>query len=169
MKLKLLISVLAANLLNATALAANTVNINIKGNLILNPPCEITGAQGSTVEVDFADMVIRKITGNNYQQPIPYTLICDASEATNVALTIKGTGASFNNNVLKTSNTQLGLRFASMDNSNPKFVDLGQAIRFTNNQRPIINVYPLINKDVAITSIAAGKFTATATLEASYP
>ncbi|MGJ3355334.1 fimbrial protein [Providencia sp. Je.9.19] len=161
--------ILACGMLPTSAFAANSVTVNFKGNLILNPPCELTGTGSNTVEVDFKDMVIRKITGTNFQQPLPYKLTCDAEDATRVALTIKGTGSSFNNAALKTSNTNLGLRFATMSGSSPTFVGLGQPIVFTNNQRPTFNVYPLINSGVAASSIAAGGFTASATLEASYP
>lgn len=150
--------------------AANSVTVNIKGNLILNPPCEITGVGGGPVEVDFSDMVIRKITGTNYQQAVPYTLTCDAADNTRVALTFKGTGATFNAAALRTSNTNLGIRFASVSGGTPTFVALNTgAITFNNNQRLTINAYPVINGGIAVTNIAAGTFTSSATLEASYP
>ncbi|OHT25735.1 hypothetical protein A3Q29_12075 [Providencia stuartii] len=92
-----------------SAQAANTVQINIKGNLILNPPCDISGPGNGPIDVDFSDMVIRKITGNNYQQPVNYTLTCDAPDTTNVALTFVGDGVQLNSvNALKPTMTIWG-------------------------------------------------------------
>ncbi|EMB3084694.1 hypothetical protein CHI95_18750 [Providencia rettgeri] len=156
-------------LFTSSTLAADSVTVNIKGNLILNPPCEISGVGNGPIEVDFKDMVIRTITGTNFPQPVPYTLKCDADGATNVALRFKGDGAKFNSNVLKTSNDNLGIRFATVSGSSPTFFALNTDIRFTNSQRPTIRAYPLLNPGVAVNSIAGGGFTSTVTLEASYP
>lgn len=151
--------------------ADKSVIINIKGNLIMNPPCEITGPGNKPVQIDFSDMVIRKITGSNYGQPVNYTLTCDASDSTQVALTFKGVAVTLNKqSVLKTSNTNLGIRFAKGAVSNPTFVALNnEQILFTNKDRPTLSAFPIINSAVATTSIAPGAFDASATLEASYP
>ncbi|MEX6319190.1 fimbrial protein [Providencia huaxiensis] len=159
-----LVSILSIQI--PSALAANSVRINFKGNLIQNPPCEITGLNGNEITIDFQDMVIRNITGMNYIQEIKYKLTCDAPNNTGLSLSIKGTAASFNTNLLTTSNTNLGISFYSgFTNLSTIRVNL-DPIKFPNSRRDPIYANPVINAKAA--NITAGSFTATATLLAEY-
>lgn len=166
---KLILGVLlsAGLLFTASSIAANSIVVNFKGNLILNPPCEITGIDNGPISVDFSDMVIRKITGTAYKQQVRYKLTCDASDTTKVALTFKGDGASFNSSALRTlENPDLGIGF--LDTNYPIRLNIDPII-FDNNKPTTIYAYPIINKGVDISKIKSGAFTAGATLEASYP
>ncbi|MBQ0666861.1 fimbrial protein, partial [Providencia rettgeri] len=112
------------------------------------------------------DMVIRNITGMNYMQEIKYKLTCDAPNNTGLSLSIKGTAASFNTNLLTTSNTNLGISFYSgSTNLSTIRVNL-DPIKFPNSRRDPIYANPVINAKAA--NITAGSFTATATLLAEY-
>ncbi|HEM7146926.1 TPA: fimbrial protein [Providencia stuartii] len=153
--------------------AANSVDIKIKGNLILNPPCEITGVGSDSIEIDFGDMVIRNISYANNRQLIPYNLKCDASDDTKVSLTVKGRSAIFETtSTLMTSNKNLGIAFASTNEGSTTIRRLllnTDPVLFTNKNRPDIYAYPVVNSNVSVNSITAGAFDATALLEASYP
>lgn len=159
------------SMFSSSALAANSVTVNFKGKLILNPPCDISGVNNGPIEIDFGDVVIRNVTSNylEYRKPIPYTLTCDASETTRVALTFKGTGTTYDSGALGSNNPNFGIRFSHDVASVNTRILLNQAFPFTNNERPTLYAYPAINNAVPVTSIAAGTFTASATLEASYP
>lgn len=152
-----------------SVLAESSVTMNFKVNLILNPPCDITGEGGGPIEVDFGDLVIRKIpiaNGYTYVQPVPYKLTCDAPDTTEVALTFKGLGATFDDGALRSSNANLGIKF--LVGAYPIRLNI-DPMKFPNNRHDTIYAYPVRNNGVPVTSIVAGTFTAAATLEASYP
>lgn len=146
-------------------MAANSVKVNFKGNLIQNPPCDISAPSGGDINVDFDDMVIRKITGSTYRKPVPYKLICDAPDNTGVALTMTGDTATFNTSLLKTSNGNLGLMFYSGASYYPWRVNIDQ-MRFLNSSHDAIYVNPIVNP--AATNVSTGAFTAVATIVATY-
>lgn len=149
-----------------SVLAANSVTVNFKGNLVLNPPCDVTGEGGGPISVDFSDMVIRRIEGTAYKQLVPYQLTCDAPGETVVALTFKGEGAEFDQSALVSSNKNLGFKLLLGASPIRLNIDL---MKFQNNNHSSIYAYPVINSGVAITAINTGPFTASAILEASYP
>lgn len=148
-----------------SGLAANSVNVNFKGNLIQNPPCEITGIDGNQITVDFSDMVIRKITGRTFIQEIKYKLTCDAPDNTGISLTMKGTTSNFNTSLLTTSNANLGISFYASENYYPIRVNV-DPIKFPNNSHDPIYANPVIK--TGATNVATGSFTATATILAEY-
>lgn len=159
-----LVAILSAQI--PSALAANNVKITFKGNLIQNPPCEITGLNGNKIIIDFQDMIIRNITGLNYIQEIKYSLTCDAPNNTGVSLRITGTETDFNANLLTTSNPNLGISFYSGTESLSMVRVNLDSIKFPNSRRERIFANPVIN--TRATNITAGSFTATATLLAEY-
>lgn len=164
----------------ASAQAANSVDIKIKGNLILNPPCELAATGGgSTIEVDFGDIVIRKMetraanssaTTAAYQTPLPFSLKCDAEVGTAVRIGLKGNPASFNNEFLATDNPGVGIQF----------INLGKGTFIPNNtgmrraqiiigQEDSYRFYVVPIRNSLATDISSGAFeSATASLIAEY-
>lgn len=145
--------------------SSNSVKVNFKGNLISNPPCDITGVDGNEITVDFKDMVIRRITGMTYIQEVKYKLTCDAPDNTGISLKIIGDTAGFYSGLLKTNNDNLGIRFHVGDDYYPIRVNT-DPVKFTNNNHNKIYANPIINADA--TNIKAGVFTSTATILAEY-
>ncbi|OHT25734.1 hypothetical protein A3Q29_12070 [Providencia stuartii] len=96
---------------------AESAAVNLKGELIVNPPCELTASNGDGVmELDFGDLVIRKIStatsGRAYRQTIPFKLVCDAPDDTGVYIFVSSErGAPFDNRLVATSNDNVGLMF----------------------------------------------------------
>lgn len=50
-------------------------DITFHGTLVSPPACAIS--DGKTVEVEFRDVIIDNINGNNFRQNVPYTITCD--------------------------------------------------------------------------------------------
>lgn len=146
------------------ACASNSVGLALKGNLIQNPPCILTAEDNTDViSIDFSDMVIRKITGITYRKTVPYKLVCDAPDNTGLEISLKGTVAPFDSNILKTTNKDLGIAFTF---AGTLMIVNGTPMKFKNNERPEITANPVTNSKQ--TNIAAGDFTATATIMVSY-
>ncbi|MGG4610152.1 fimbrial protein [Providencia sp. Me31A] len=164
---------------SSSVLAANTVSINIKGNLILNPPCDITSTGGGdSISIDFNDIVIRNIitqaantsaTTAMYQTPLPIKLECDAEDGTAVRIGLQGAAAAFNSEFLATDNPNIGVQF----------INLGRGTFIPNNTttrraRVLVGtpftfyVVPIRNSSVAANAVRTGAFSATATLVADY-
>ncbi len=161
-----------------SAFATNSANVNFKGNLIVNPPCDLMAEdRGNTISVDFEDIVIRKMetkaanfnaTSAAYQRKLPFILECDAEVGTAVRIQLQGDPASFNSEFLATDNANVGVQF----------INLGKGTFIPNNRtrraQVIVGtpatfyVIPIRNVNVNDTDVRAGGFIATATLVAEY-
>ncbi len=153
-----------------SALATNTVNVGLNGNLIVNPPCELTSVGGSdTINVDFGDIVIRKmgvsLSDRTYIQPLPYQLVCDAPDETSVHIRLKGDTAGFDARLLATKNENVGILFL---NGEGRFSPNTSVAGVTVGYQKVMQVVPIRNNAEGVT-VTAGNFSATATLTAVYP
>lgn len=160
-------------------LAGNTAKINIKGNLIVNSPCDITSTGGSdTISVDFGDIVIRKMetqaantaaTTAMYQTALPIKLTCDAPNDTAVRIGLRGSVAPFNSEFLGTNNPNVGIQFINLGKGTfiPNDTGARRARVFVGTSFTFY-VVPIRNVNVATTAVTAGAFTTTATLVADY-
>nr|WP_314264852.1 fimbrial protein [uncultured Moellerella sp.] len=150
--------------------ASNTSNVALKGNLIVNPPCELTSVDGSdTINVDFGDLVIRKmgvsLSDRTYAQPLPYQLVCDAPGDTGIRIYLKGDSAGFNRSLLATKNENVGILFL---NGTGRFTPNGSWAGMTVGNQTVMQVVPIRNNAEGVT-VEAGSFSAVATLTAAYP
>lgn len=151
--------------------ASNTSNVALKGNLIVNPPCELTSISGDgTISVEFGDIVIRKmstsLSGRVYKQPLPYRLVCDAPDETTVHIYLTSSSkAAFDNRLVGTTNENVGILFL---NNNGLMTPIGNPAGMNVGKQTVIEVVPIRNNAEGVTVIA-GNFSATATLTAVYP
>lgn len=139
---------------------SDNVNFNVKVTVVAKT-CEVN--DNNPITVEFNDMIINKIKDGIYEQPIPYTLDCDGPPAGQLLrLQFLGVGASFNSNLLQTSERDLGLQF-KMDGNN---FNLNSWQNFTyTNTLPSLSVLAVAS---SVGGIEDGEFTATATFNVEY-
>ena len=66
-------------------------NLTFIGHLVTPPVCTISN--NARIDVNFRDVIITRIDGNNYRQPLEYKITCDSSVRDNsMAMTLTLTG-----------------------------------------------------------------------------
>ncbi|CTS48827.1 putative fimbrial protein [Escherichia coli] len=71
-------------------------DITFHGKLVSPPACTIS--DGKTIEVEFTDVIIDNINGDNFRQDVPYEITCDpdvTNDAWEMTLTWTGTQTSY--------------------------------------------------------------------------
>lgn len=79
-------------------------DITFHGTLVSPPACAIS--DGKTVEVEFRDVIIDNINGNNFRQNVPYTITCDPDvrdDAWEMTLSWTGSQTSYDNAAIETN------------------------------------------------------------------
>ncbi|AGE94450.1 fimbrial protein [Citrobacter farmeri] len=157
--MKRIISLLAL-LLPFSVLASG--DMQFRGTLVV-PPCSISN--GEIIKVAFGDdLGVNKIDGNNYKQPVKYTVNCKAGYTVNsLAIVIDTTQhATYDNSAIQTDKPGLGIRI---------LVD-GVAASFSTrivvsdpDSPPAIEAVPVQDQSVTLTE---GAFAATMTLRTDY-
>jgi len=137
--------------------ATITVNVTINAT-----PCKINNNQN--IDVDFGDSVITTdVAKGVVEKDIAYTLDCtnaDQNEA--LAMSIKGTGADFNADVLKTSIPELGINLKADGIDYPLNTELALA---NSSSKP--NLKAVLVQQSG-THLPTGIFTAGATMTVDY-
>ncbi|MDK9637845.1 fimbrial protein [Enterobacter hormaechei] len=142
-----------------SAAHAFSLNVTVSGTVI-DPPCVING--NAPINIDFGNnILIGRIDGNAYEQPIPYTLDCSTATAKTLKLQLKGNGATFDPTVLRTSKAALGIELKS----NGSKLAVNNWENFTDPARPTLSAVLVKNGGGMLTG---GAFTATSTLLVDY-
>jgi type 1 fimbria pilin len=136
-------------------------NLTIRAVIIAPPPCVINS--GSTLNVPFGnDLLTSRIDGVNYRREVPYTVRCDPPVFNNaMTLELKGTAAAFDNNVLSTPKTDLGIKLFANGADWP----LNTPLRFTHPTFPAVQAVPVKR---AGSTLTGGAFATAATLVIEY-
>lgn len=146
--------------------AANSKTIDMTLTVLINggPPCTITGG-----DVEFGNVTISKIDGSNYAQPINYSLNCGSRAADGLKLQIQGTATTINGeSVLKTSVNGLGLQLKATSGGTLLTPGTSSWLNFqckTTTCGPALQATPV---KASGTTLAAGEFSASATLVVEY-
>ena len=136
------------------------IDMNLYGVLIAPPVCTIPG--DSIIYVNLGDRILNsKIDGVNYLTDFSIPISCTGSP-TGVEMSIKGTGASFDNKVLKTPKPGLGIRFLRNGAAQP--INNWFAVDY--HQSVALQAVPVKQAGVAI---SGGAFSATATVTLRLP
>ena len=104
-------ALLLGSLICGTAIADdNLANITIKVT-VNAAPCEINNNQ--LIDVDFGNNIITTdVAGGTVEKSVNYTLDCtNAVQSKTLVMRISGSGADFDNTVLKTNIPELGVKF----------------------------------------------------------
>ncbi len=143
---------------------AETYSLTIKVDII-ESTCDVYGEKGpgNPIEVSFGEININNFTSELYLKNIDYFLDCGDKSLSNPSLKLKfeRPSASFNTDLIETSNPNLGLRIQA-DN---KPLLLNEYHNFTYYRKPSLTVSPVLNKG---TEIELGLFTATGMLKVEY-
>ncbi|MGG4609852.1 fimbrial protein [Providencia sp. Me31A] len=150
--------------------AAQSVGLTIKGKLTIDDPCQISGQNGSPISVNFGDMPISDITGNNFGQSIPYKISCSPGSDTLIILTFVGATMSGQPDALATDNKDLGIRFQYSLSGTRNFARLNTDFVAFNSkgELPVITAYPRVY-NANVSAVKTGAFSASITLRADYP
>ncbi|MCW7763648.1 fimbrial protein [Photorhabdus luminescens] len=133
--------------------------VNIYGVVIAPPPCVINN--GNTIDVDFGDVMITRIDGVNYMQPVKYTVKCEKMPANAMKMMILGNTASFDRTVLQTNHSGLGIAVIH----NGRKLPVNDWMKFSYPNFPELHAVPV--KDMA-TALKGGDFGAGATMIVEY-
>lgn len=138
-----------------TAIIAVKVTINAT-------PCEINGNQN--IDVDFGDNVITTdVAKGSVEKDVKYTLDCtNADNSKTLVMRISGAGASFDNNVLKTSIPELGIKLKADGVDYPVNTELVLA---SSSSKPALKAL-LVQQPGA--HLPTGGFNASATMTVDY-
>ncbi|HBE9081977.1 TPA: fimbrial protein [Serratia fonticola] len=139
-----------------SAIAFTTVTVKAT---VLNPPsCVINGNQ--PIEVNFGDEVMtNKVDGKNYMQRVKYSLQCTGGDTNALRLQIQGEPTGFNPAALATAQqSNLGIELWA----NAVRFPVNSWLDFTYPYTPVIQAVPVKKTG---TTLAAGKFSAVATLK----
>ncbi|MCV1611423.1 fimbrial protein [Escherichia coli] len=137
-------------------------DITFHGTLVSPPACAIS--DGKTVEVEFRDVIIDNINGNNFHQNVPYTITCDPDvrdDAWEMTLSWTGSQTSYDNAAIETNVTGLGIEL--QQNGQP--FTLGTPLKINPSTPPTLQAVPVKASDA---SLSEGTFSAWATLQVDY-
>lgn len=151
-----------AILLQGMPAQAETTFVQVQVTVVAPPPCVING--GQTLEVDFGNEIFTtRVDGNNYRQPIPYTVECSDYSTNAMTLEVQGVEAGFGANVLHTNKPDLGIALFSGNANEP--LKLGTPIQFTYPAIPVLSAVPIKRPGSKLT---AGDFLTAATIKVDY-
>lgn len=137
-------------------------DISFTGTLVEPPVCTISN--GNTIEVQFIDVIIDNIDGNNYLKDVPYDIVCDpdvTNDAWVMTLTWTGTQTSYNDAALQTDITGLGIELRQSGQA----FKLNTPLNVTPGNPPKLKAVPVKASDA---TLADGNFSAYATLQVDY-
>lgn len=146
---------------NSQAAAPSDVNFNVTFSIVTKT-CTVNNNRPITV--NFGLMDIPNIDGVRYEQDVTYSLVCDNNASTtNPALKLQfsGVGASFNSELLSTSERYLGIRLKQRGLNLP----MNSWVSFKYNDQPRITAVPVKSGDGGLDD---GDFSASATFSVEY-
>lgn len=113
MKNSVLAAIALCFLISSSVFAASegdTTTINVSGVLLDTPDCTVNG--NNSIDVDFGDdVVISRIDGLTYKKTqLIYSLVCTSLAKQGLTVTVKGTPASFNSQLIATDKEGLGIQ-----------------------------------------------------------
>jgi len=145
-------------LLALPMMAAAITTVTVKVTVVAQP-CVIN--DDKPIDVNFGEITTTGVDGKNFRLPVNYTLNCTGVSSNAMKLQIQGSGAGFDATVLKTNKPRLGIELQQGDSKFP----LNSWLNFTYPNKPALWAVPV--KQSGLT-LAAGEFTATATMTVDY-
>lgn len=140
------------------------LGVNLYGNLVVTPPeCLLNNNQQETVH--FGDILLTRIDGVQYKQPVPFNLTCTNLVKNTLKLTLQGDTTTFaSSGALKTDNPKLGVAFYINNTRQP----VNQVVNFNYSSLPTIEAAPVKSSTASFNDTDGGYFTALATLKVDY-
>ncbi|EMA4784641.1 MULTISPECIES: fimbrial protein [Providencia] len=167
-----IISVMAFFINVGTSIASNDVKINMTGNLLDFPPCDVYSSDGvgSPIHIHFNEIGIQRIDGNRFKQNWILKVSCDGTLGANVPIELKynGEDSGFDTQALVTDKPGLGIRLYRSDNGSVVELNKPYTLVMSKGGKLDIPLYSVPVKG-GKSVLSAGQFTASATLELNYP
>lgn len=133
--------------------------VTIKVTVLVPPPCIINNDR--PIEVVFGDVITTRVDGNNYRMPVNYTLLCTDASPNALKLQIQGNGAPFDNTLLQTDKTGLGIELQRQGGR----LAVNSWVNFTYPNKPLLWAVPVKQSGATLTG---GEFSASATMKVDY-
>lgn len=144
-----------------SAINVDPLAINITGTVVANAACTFNGDK--EINIEFGEVWIDEITGDNYKRTLPYTLKCEGdANGKSIQMRWVGTSAIFNWTLLKTDNKGLGIELRQ----NNKQVRPNTWFTIDAASPPQLDL--VIVKKAGASLVNGQEFTASATLEVAY-
>lgn len=153
----------AAIFCGSSVLAAE--NMSFRGTLLEYPPCEING--GQPVEIDFGEVGINKIDGENYTRTFTLSYDCEGA-STDKSLRYLGNVTTFDSAAVQSNVADFGIRLAHRTPEGGVIpLTVGSSLRLAADVGSSTFVVTPVKKVGA--ELHEGAFNAGATLQLNYP
>ncbi|EQC2551422.1 fimbrial protein [Enterobacter sichuanensis] len=140
-------------------------NMSFRGTLLEYPPCEING--GQPVEIDFGEVGINKIDGENYTRTFTLTYDCQGA-STDKIIRYLGSATAFDTAAVQSNIADFGIRLAHRTPEGEVTpLTVGSTLRLTADVGSSTFVVTPVKKAGA--ELREGAFNAGATLQLNYP
>ncbi|CAI1839559.1 MULTISPECIES: fimbrial protein [Serratia] len=143
------------------AQAAETANVTVKVTIVAAPPCVINN--NNLIEVNFGnDVLTTRVDGSAYKKmPVTYSINCSGGPSNAVKMLIEGTGAGFDNAMLRTNQTDFGIALLNNDRRYP----INSWLNFNASSPPQLEAVPAKRTGA---TLKGGPFSAGATMKVEY-
>lgn len=140
-------------------------NMNFRGTLLEYPPCEING--GQPVEIDFGEVGINKIDGENYTRTFTLSYDCEGA-STDKILRYLGNVTTFDTAAVQSNVANFGIRLAHRTSEGEIIpLTVGSSLRLAADVGSSTFVVTPVKKAGA--ELQEGAFNAGAALQLNYP
>ena len=143
---------------------ATAENMTFHGTLVEYPPCEING--GEPVEIDFGEVGVNKVDGQNYAQTFTITYDCEGL-STDMVLRYKGVVTTFDTAAVQSNIADFGIQLQHQKGGVITPFAVGTSIPIPSYLGGSTFVATPVKKVGADLS-EAGAFTSAATLQLEY-
>ena len=139
---------------------AASMMVKVTVTIVAPPPCVIN--DNNLIEVKFGnDVMTSRIDGSYKKQRVVYSVECKDAPTNAMKIKIQGTGASFDSDVLRTNNNDLGVALLRNGNRQP----INRWVNFSYPYMPTLEAVPV--KQAGAT-LSGGAFSAGATMMVEY-
>lgn len=157
------ILVLAGGMLLSPLLAA-AENMMFHGTLIEHPPCTINGSQ--PIEIDFGEVGVNKVDGQNYAQPFSVIYECEGA-STDKVLRYLGAATAFDKAAVQSNIPEFGIRLQHQKDGITTSFEVGSTLALPAYLGGTNFIATPVKK--AGIELQEGAFAAAATLQLEYP
>lgn len=149
----------AVILLSCTLVQALTL-VTVSVTIFVTPQCVVN--DNKPITVSFTDAVMTtRVDGNQYSQPVIYSLFCTGQLSNAMKIQIQGVDAGFGNGALQTSKDNLGVALLNGVTALP----INSWLNFTYPNLPTLRAVPVVRPGATLTG---GTFSAAATMVVEY-
>jgi len=148
----------------AYAVPQTSTNITYSGTLLDAPPCTLNG--GEPVEIDFGEVGVNKVDGQNYAQTFTVVYECEGT-TTDMVLRYLGVVTSFDAAAVQSNIPEFGIRLQHQKDGTITPFEVGSTLAIPSYQGSSQFIAaPVKNAGV---ELQEGAFTAAASLQLEYP